>query len=210
MKDIYNQTLEDFLSITASDSPTPGGGSVAAITGVLGVALVQMVGNLTLGKEKYRDVEEEIKQLVSKGTDLMERLKKLARDDMDHFDTFVDVLSMPKETPEQIETRKDRLQKALKDATGTPLAIADAGVEVLALACRMAEVGTKNAVSDTGVAAHLAEAAVQSALITAQSNIPRIQDQDFVDWAQKEQERLSREALMLKEKTLDFMRPRMA
>ncbi len=177
--------------------------------GALGAALVQMVGNLTVGKDKYRDVEEEMKQLLSKGSELMERLKELTQADIAHFDTFMKVLGMPRETPEQQAVRKEHIQQALKDATDTPLAIATAGVEVLLLSCRMAEVGSKMAVSDTGVAAHLAEAAVHSALITADSNLVLIQDKAFVDRANKEKQRLSTEAIQLREKTLVLMQSRL-
>jgi len=208
MQDAFRYSVEEFLNVTASDSPTPGGGSIAAVVGALGAALVQMVGNLTVGKDKYRNVEDEIKELVQKGSALMENLKKLAEEDMSHFDTFINALGMPKDTPEQLAMRKEKIQDALKEATKTPLAIATNGVEVLKLASRMAATGTKMAVSDTGVAAHLAEAAVQAALITADSNIVRIEDQEFLNWAQSEKLRLSKEALSLKEKTLLHMNER--
>ncbi|MTI79964.1 MAG: cyclodeaminase/cyclohydrolase family protein [Firmicutes bacterium] len=209
MNDVFKGSVDQFLENTSSDSPTPGGGSVAALTGALGAALVQMVGNLTVGKEKYRHVEDEIKELVRKGTHLMDKQKKLAEDDMAHFDSFMEVLSLPKNTPEEQETRKKRLQQALKDATETPLAIASAGVEVLTLTALVAEKGTKNAISDAGVAAHLAEAAVQAALITADCNIPRIEDQTFVQWAEKKKENLSSEAQRLKSESLRNVHSRM-
>jgi formiminotetrahydrofolate cyclodeaminase len=208
MQDVFKASVEELLTVTASDNPTPGGGSVAAIVGALGIALVQMVGNLTVGKEKYRNVEGEIKQLIQKCSTLMEKLKKLAEEDMSHFHTFIKVLGMPKDTPEELATRKEKIQVALKEATKTPLAIATYGVEVLSLANRMAAVGTKMAISDTGVAAHLAEATVQAALITAESNFARIKDQEFLNWAQAEKQRLSKEAQDLKEKTLHHMNER--
>ncbi|MBM7855495.1 formiminotetrahydrofolate cyclodeaminase [Desulfohalotomaculum tongense] len=209
MNDVFKQSVDDFLAAASTDSPTPGGGSVAALTGALGAALVQMVGNLTVGKEKYRHVEQEMKQLVNRGSELMEKLKELAREDMAHFDTFMEVLSLPKNTPEEQAERAERIQQALKGATETPLAIAAAGVEVLALARRVADVGTENAVSDAAVAAHLAEAAVQAALVTADCNIPRIKDQTFVDRAGREKQRLGAEALQLKNKTVELVRSRM-
>ncbi|WP_031514859.1 cyclodeaminase/cyclohydrolase family protein [Desulfofalx alkaliphila] len=209
MSDIFDKSVRDFLNVTASDAPTPGGGSVAALCGAQAAALVQMVGRLTVGKQKYRQVEEEVKQLIDKGNRLMEKLKRLALDDMAHFDAFMEVLRLPKENEEQQKYRKERMQGALINATGTPLAIAAAGVEVLSLACRLAEIGTKLAVSDTGVAAHLAEAAVQSALITAESNIGGIEDRAFVEQFKAEKARLSDQAAHLKEKTLEFMNRRM-
>ncbi|MCL0080991.1 cyclodeaminase/cyclohydrolase family protein [Peptococcaceae bacterium] len=206
VEDIFKASVEDFLTVTASDNPTPGGGSVAAVVGALGASLVQMVGNLTVGKDRYRDVEAEIQQMLVTGLGLMEKLKELAKSDIAHFDTFMKVLAMPKETSEQQVVRKKHIQQALMDATDTPLLIATTGVEVLTLSCRMAEIGNKMVVSDTGVAAYLAEAAVHSALITADSNLVLIEDRQFVDRANKEKQKISTEAIRLRAKTIQLMR----
>ncbi len=208
-KDIFKKSVEDFLSAAASSAPTPGGGSVAAFTGALSAALLQMVGSLTVGKKKYADVEEEIKQLISKANQQMEQLKKLAYQDMDHFNTFMQVLSLPKDTAEQAKVRDEKLQCALKEATETPMAAAAAGLELLKLACRVAEIGTKTAVSDAGVAALLADAMIEASLITADCNLIRIKDQSYVNESSIKKDRLQREAKELKEKTLKFMRQRM-
>lgn len=209
MNNVLNQSVDDFLVSTASADPTPGGGSVAAVAGTLAAALVQMVGNLTVGKEQYRNVESEVQQLVENGSKLLVQLKELAAEDMAHFSTFMQILKMPKETSEQIARRTEEMQKALVMATKTPLAIAAAGVEILTIACRLAEIGTKTAVSDNGVAACLAEAAVQAALITADCNLSSIKDVNFLHWAQEEKQKLSNQAIQLKEKTLAYMRQRM-
>lgn len=209
INDIFKKSVEDFLNAAASSAPIPGGGSVAAVAGALGAALVQMVGNLTVGKKKYAEVEEEIKLLVSRAAQQMELLKKLACQDMEHFDTFMQVLSMPKDTAEQAKLREEKLQYALKEAAATPMAAAAAGLELLKLACRMAEIGTKTAVSDAGAAAVLADAMIEAALITADSNLMRIKDKSYVERSNIEKESLKREAKELKEKTLEFMRQRM-
>ncbi|MBO8137290.1 MAG: cyclodeaminase/cyclohydrolase family protein [Desulfotomaculum sp.] len=205
MSDVLKKSVGDFLKITSSDSPVPGGGSAAALTGAMGAALVQMVGNLTTGKEKYRHVEEEINELIQRGSELMEKLQYLAREDMNHFETFMKVLKLPKNTAEEQIERKKQLQEALKSATNTPLNIASAGVEVLSLALQVAEKGTKNAISDAAVAAYLAEAAVKAALITADCNIPRIEDQEFINAANQQKERLTAEATDLRNKTVQIV-----
>lgn len=208
-KDIFEVTLNEFIDTTASDSSTPGGGSVAAVVGALGSALVQMVGNLTTGKKKYEDVEDEVKNLLNKSSKIMSKLKDLTRADIEYFDTFIKVLGMPKETEEQKQKRTEAIQHALKEAANTPMAIARLGIEMLSIANRMAEIGSKMVISDAGVAAYLIESSIHSALITADSNLVLIKDEKFVDNMNKEKKDLQEKAIALRKKTVEAMNRRM-
>ena len=208
-KDIFEVSLKEFIDTTASDSPTPGGGSVSAVVGALGSALVQMVGNLTVGKEKYKDVEGEVKELLDKSSKIMNELKELTRKDIEHFDAFIKALSMPKDTEEQKQKRSEAIQKTLKEAANTPLSVARLGVEMLLVANRMAEIGSKMVISDAGVAAHLIEASIHSALITVDSNLVLIKDEKFVNNVDKEKKELQEKAVHLREKTVEAMRKKM-
>jgi len=207
-KDIFEVTLNEFIDTTASDSSTPGGGSVAAVVGALGSALVQMVGNLTTGKKKYEDVEDEVKNLLNKSSKIMSKLKDLTRADIEYFDTFIKVLGMPKETEEQKQKRTEAIQHALKEAANTPMAIARLGIEMLSIANRMAEIGSKMVISDAGVAAYLIESSIHSALITADSNLVFIKDEKFVDNMNKEKKDLQEKAIALRKKTVEAMNRR--
>ena len=209
MNDTFKQSLDEFLINTASNNPTPGGGSVAAVAAALAASLVQMVGNLTVGKERYRDVETEVQQLVNKGDALTQELKTLATADMAHFTTFMEVLRRPKDTPAQVSVRNAAMQRALMAATKTPLAIAAAGVEVLTVACRLAEIGSKNAISDAGAAACLAAGTIRAAIIIAEGNLDSIKDQEFLAWAEAEKQHLDSETNRLKAATLVHMGQRM-
>ncbi|MCL0043816.1 cyclodeaminase/cyclohydrolase family protein [Peptococcaceae bacterium] len=208
-KDIFEVSLREFIDTTASDSPTPGGGSVSAVVGALGSALVQMVGNLTVGKEKYKGVEGEVKELLDKSSKIMNELKELTRKDIEHFDAFIKVLSMPKDTEEQKQKRSEAIQKTLKEAANTPLSVARLGVEMLAIVNRMAEIGSKMVISDAGVAAHLIEASIYSALITVDSNLVLIKDEKFINNVDKEKKELQEKAVHLREKTVEAMRKKM-
>lgn len=208
-KDIFEVSLKEFIDTTASDSPTPGGGSVSAVVGALGSALVQMVGNLTVGKEKYKGVEGEVKELLDKSSKIMNELKELTRKDIEHFDAFIKALSMPKDTEEQKQKRSEAIQKTLKEAANTPLSVARLGVEMLLVANRMAEIGSKMVISDAGVAAHLIEASIHSALITVDSNLVLIKDEKFVNNVDKEKKELQEKAVHLREKTVEAMRKKM-
>ncbi|MCL0068093.1 cyclodeaminase/cyclohydrolase family protein [Peptococcaceae bacterium] len=208
-KDIFEVSLKEFIDTTASDSPTPGGGSVSAVVGVLGSALVQMVGNLTVGKEKYKGVEGEVKELLDKSSKIINELKELTRKDIEHFYAFIKALSMPKDTEEQKQKRSEAIQKTLKEAANTPLSVARLGVEMLLVANRMAEIGSKMVISDAGVAAHLIEASIHSALITVDSNLILIKDEKFVNNVDKEKKELQEKAVHLREKTVEAMRKKM-
>ena len=114
-------TVEGFADITASDAPAPGGGSVSAMAGAMGAALAAMVANLTIGKKKYAAVEEEMKTLAAKATDIKKRLIEGIDKDASSFNLYMDALGMPKDTEEQKEARKAKMQEGLKAAAKVPM-----------------------------------------------------------------------------------------
>ncbi len=171
----------DFLDKLASNSPEPGGGAVSALTGALGAALVSMVANLTVGKEKYADVQEKIKELLEKSEALRDRFQKLVQRDTEVYGVLAKAFKMPRETEEQMLERKKAVQFALREATMVPYEIAEASLELARLAEIAAMIGNVNAVSDAGVAAILAEAAGQCAALNVKINLMSIEDSAFVD-----------------------------
>ena len=106
-----------FLDELASAAPAPGGGSVAALSGALGASLASMVCNLTIGKKKYADVEDEMKEILTQSEALRAELTRLLEDDVAAFSRVSEAMKMPRDTDEQKAARKDALQAALKGAT---------------------------------------------------------------------------------------------
>lgn len=189
--------LNHFLSELASDSPTPGGGSVAALAGSLGAALNAMVCNLTIGKNKYADVESEMKELLGKAESLRLELAELIDEDAAAFDRFMDAMKLPKDTEEQKEERKEAMQAALVDAATVPLAVMEKCVEVASLARDAASKGNRNAVSDAGVAVLMARAGAHAARLNVAINLGSITAPEhtaFVDMASEAVLRLAADA----------------
>ena len=174
------KTVAQFLDELASQAPVPGGGSGAALAGALGAALASMVCNLTIGKPKYADVQDDIQRLLAQTEALRTRLTNLIEDDIAVYYKLSSGYKMPKDTDEQKAARTAAIQKTLRDATRVPMQIAEACVEVLQLCTPIAEKGNVGAVSDAGVAALLAEAALRSAALNVLINLAAIKDEAFV------------------------------
>lgn len=209
MSKLFDLSFRKVLEDSASQAPTPGGGSVSAIVGCLGTAMVAMVGNLTIGKEKYKDFEPQTKVILDKAYALMAKLEELVDADIAAFGNFMDVLKMPKDTEEQKTKRSELMQKALKNATDTPLEIAKVCLETLKIAEELSTFGNKGAISDVGVGAYVAEAALNSVLLSVDINIPSIKDIAYVEKANAEKNRLIEEAKVLKEKAVRQVQERM-
>jgi formiminotetrahydrofolate cyclodeaminase len=181
MPELYSQkTVAQFLDELASSAPAPGGGSGAAVAGALGAALASMVCNLTVGKPKYADVQEDIQNLLAQTETLRSRLTHLIEEDIAVYYKLSSCYKMPRETDDQKPARTAAIQNVLLEATAVPMQIAEACVGVLQLCTPIAEKGNVGAVSDAGVAALLAEAALRSAALNVLINLAAIKDSDFV------------------------------
>jgi len=174
---LIDKKVSNFLNELASNSPTPGGGSVAALTGALGAALISMVGNLTVGKKKYEDVEEDIKKILSSSEKLRYELSQLIEDDVKVFNNFMATYKMPKETEDEKKISTEKMQEALIKAAKVPLRVAYKCLDILSLSKEVAEKGNINVVSDAGVAALMAEAALESAILNVKINLKMIKDE---------------------------------
>ena len=174
------QELQTFLDQLASKASTPGGGSAAAIMGAMGAALVSMVANLTVGKQKYQDVEEEMQGFLERSEDMRSRLTGMMQADIDVFDKVMAAYGMARDTEAEKEARSGAIQVALKEATDVPLACAQLCADVIELCRPVAEKGNLNVISDAGVAVLAAHAALRSAALNVYINIGGIRDQEFV------------------------------
>ena len=200
---LTQQTVTDFLDALASNAPAPGGGSVAALSGALGAALLSMVCNLTLGKKRYAAVQDEIAALVAKTEELRHRLTDLLEADVQVYTGVSAAYKMPRKSPEEKAARSAAIQEALKAAAQVPLDVAAACVEVLELCTQTAEQGNLNAVSDAGVAALMAEAGLRSAALNVIINVNAIRDEAFSAKLQGELDALLEGRSALKEQVYD-------
>ena len=200
-----DKKIKTFLDTLASKSPTPGGGSAAALVGAMSAALLSMVGNLTIGKEKYLDVENDIKRLLEKSEKLRADFEELIEKDIEAFNQFMAVMKLPKETKEQKENRSREMQNALKDAANVPLEIARKSLEVLNICQEVAAKGNKNVISDAGVGAIVAEAAFESAILNVKINSGMIKDEKDKKDLKREIEELNRLVKGKKDKAMGIV-----
>ena len=175
-----NQTLQSFLDTLAGDSATPGGGSVAALNGAMGAALVSMVCRLTIGREKYAKFDAEMREILQKSEALRTQLLALMTADVAAFDGVMAAFGMPKNTDAEKSARRHAIQAALKEATRVPLETARACAAVIALAKPVAENGNPNVASDAGSAAQSALAGLNSAALNVKINLASLKDEAFV------------------------------
>jgi len=174
-----DQPIRHFLDKLASKSPEPGGGSVAALTGSLGAGLVSMVCSLTLGKEKYKDVQPHVEALIKESEKLRTEMQDLIQKDTEVYGGLSEVYKMPKNTDAEKAARTAKMQEALKLACQVPFEIGLKSLEVAKLAQRAADIGNVAAVSDAGVAVLLAQACAQSAALNVKINVNSIKDEAY-------------------------------
>jgi glutamate formiminotransferase/formiminotetrahydrofolate cyclodeaminase len=184
------ESVAGFTAAVASSAPVPGGGTVVAMVGSLGAALVQMVSGLTVGRKKYAAVEDEMKELGLRANHLVRRLAELKEEDAAAYAAVSESYKLPKETAEQQATRDAAIQAGLMKAAEVPLETARWCGEVAELAAVCANKGNTNAVSDAGVAALLAEAACRGAAYNVRINVVAMPDRAKGAPLAKEAERL--------------------
>ena len=173
--------LKEYLDDLASNKPAPGGGSAAAATGALGVALLSMVANFTIGKKKYKDVEQEITETLNSAEKLRAELEKLIDEDITAYGEVSSAYGMPKDTDEQKAARTEAIQKALKIAMQVPLKTCNNLYEAIQLCDVLLEKGNQNLVSDVGVGAEFISSGYSAALLNVEINLSGIKDKELVE-----------------------------
>jgi len=196
------EPLQTYIDDAASGKPAPGGGSVSACVGALGAALVSMVCNLTIGKERFAPVEDTVRELVARSEDCRARLEQLLQDDTTAYNDVIVGYRMPKDTDEQQAARTQHIQAALKHAANVPLEIARTALEVCGLAKVAAEVGNPAAVTDAAIGAILGESAAQGGALNVKINLGSIKDEDYVAACRQELDELLAEAAPLRAEVL--------
>jgi len=187
---LASMKINSFLSELASNSPAPGGGSVAALSGALSAALSSMVCNLTIGKEKYANVQDEIKEVLKKSEQLRKELTKLIDKDTEAFNDVIKAFKLPKETDKQKEVRTKAIQDGYKTATSVPLETAKTCEKILDIAKVAAEKGNQSSITDAAISAIMAKAGVEAAILNVKINLESIKDEKFVKKISSEIEKL--------------------
>jgi formiminotetrahydrofolate cyclodeaminase len=188
-------TIKEFLEKIASDPPTPGGGSVAALSAALAASLTEMVTNLTIGKKGYGDVEDEMKSVSQDALKLKSDLVSAIDNDSNAYNEVMTALKLPGETEAEKHHREEMIQSGLKQATLVPMAVAEYAIKVMELAGKTVAKGNKNAITDGAVGVMMAKTAVLSALYNVKINLRTIKDSAFIDRISKQVKDLEQNVL---------------
>lgn len=183
---LTNQKIIDFLQMTASGTPLPGGGSVSALSAALGAGLTEMVANLTVGKPGYETVEIEMKKIAETVKNLREKLAAEVDNDSNAYNEVLAAFKLPKATETEKEHRTEAIQEAMKNAARVPKGVAYDALQVMDLAERVIKSGNRNAVSDGAVGVMMARTAVLGALYNVKINLASVKDQAFVEEMMRE------------------------
>ncbi|MCP4152190.1 MAG: glutamate formimidoyltransferase [bacterium] len=202
---LASMNVYEFADELASDSPAPGGGSVAALNGTLSAGLSAMVGNLTYGKKKYKAVKKTMIEVSEKGQALKDFFTESIDKDTDAFNKIMDAFSLPKKTDEDVVIRNKAIQDATKVATLIPYAVLEKSKEAAEMALIMTEKGTQNSLSDSGVAGLTASTAAEGALYNVMINLEDIEDEEFKAETAKKAVALNKETHAIVEKIKDLM-----
>ncbi len=207
MNSYCDRALREYLDDAASGKPTPGGGSVAALAGALAVSMGSMVANFTVGKKKYLEVEPEVKEILARCEEVRAKLLELTDADTRAYAKVSAAYGMPKETDEEKQSRSKAISGACREALAVPLEVARACRVTLDAARRLAGIGNRNLVSDAGVSAVLAEAALAAAVLNVEINLASLKDEAFVSACREELSPMLQEASGIREEVwLDVRR----
>ena len=192
---LADQSIREYASRLASGDPAPGGGSAAALTGALGIALAHMVGSLSEGRAKYAEHADFIAGLLDKADTILNKFLELVDEDAVVFNEMSAAYRMPKATPEEKAARSGAIQEALRACAVTPYKMMDLCMQSIDLTAQAIGKTNANVLSDLGVAALCLKAAVQSAWINILINLAGIKDAAFAAEYRKKGEDILTKAL---------------
>lgn len=170
-----------FPELVAAGTPTPGGGSVAAQSGVLAASLGQMMCNITIGKKRFAGAETRLKEIRDELDRLCARLRELIAEDAASFEAVLRAYRLPKETEDQRRERDAQIETAMRGAVEVPLETSDRSFQVLKHLRELADIGNPNALSDVAVGALLAQVAIKSASYNVYVNLNSLSDREVSD-----------------------------
>lgn len=189
---LVSMAVDRFVDEVSSESPAPGGGSVAALAGSLAAGLAAMVANLTVGKKGYETAWADLSALAGRAQALKDRLLRAVDEDTEAFNQAMAAMRMPKATPEEQAARNAALEAGYQQAARVPLATAALCLEAIELAAEVAARGNRNSASDAGVAALMARAGVEGAALNVLINLGSVKDEAFKAACRAETDRMVR------------------
>lgn len=172
---MLNKSVTEFTEALASKAAVPGGGGASALVGAIGIALGDMVGELTVGKKKYADVEEDVKALMARAQELRVRLLSCVNKDAEAFEPLSRAYGIPKDDP----TRDEVMEKCLRDAAAAPLEILDLCCEAIDLQREFAAKGSVLAISDAATGVVFCWSAMYGAAVNVKVNTKSMKDRDY-------------------------------
>ena len=193
---MLEQSAVDFIGALSSNAPMPGGGGASATVGALAAALGMMVTNLTIGKKKYADYEEELIRCRSELEGLRDRLITLTDKDAEAFEPLSRAYSLPKDAPDY----EHIMEEALLTASLAPLEIMDTALECAHVLEVLVEKGSRLAISDVGVGIYFAQAAIEGASLNVYINTKMMKDRTRAEALNDRADAIIREGAALKEK----------
>lgn len=190
---VENMGIQGFLDVLSSKEPVPGGGGASALAGALGNALGQMVGNLTIGKKKYADVETQVLELLERMKEMQKQFITLADRDAEVFAPLAQCYSLPSATEEEKVYKTRIMEERLLDASYVPLEIMEKAVEMLGIMDILADKGSRMAVSDVGVGVQFIRTALLGAVMNVYINTKSMKDRAKAQELNHEAEKMIQE-----------------
>jgi glutamate formiminotransferase/formiminotetrahydrofolate cyclodeaminase len=204
-KKLIDMTVTGFTNETASESPAPGGGSVSATMGAMGVALATMVANLSAHKAGWDDRWEEFSTWADKGKALMNQLLNLIDEDTIAFNRIMDAFGLPKSSDDEKATRKKAIQDATIYAIEVPLKVMELCFQSMEVIKAMAEIGNPNSVSDAGVGALAARSGVMGAFLNVKINASGLDDKELASNYVKKAEKITENAQIVEKEIIEIV-----
>lgn len=209
-KEDKEKTVSEFISAVSGGSPTPGGGSVSALSGGLASALVEMVANLTLDRKGFEDHREMMTGIRDAARSCCKELMAAVSEDSRVYLKVMEAYRLPRGDEEEKKRRSLEIQERLKKAADIPAVTAKASLRVLEICLQVVKYGNPNAITDGGVGALLAHAAMEGAILNVRVNLSRIKDRKYKEAMESDLELLKRRGDELKEQILAVVKEKMA
>ncbi len=197
-------TVKGLLAETAGEAPVPGGGSISALNGAIAAALTEMVANLTVGKKKYAEVEEEMKAIAADVAPIQKELVLDVDRDSEAYDGVAQAFKLPKETDEEKAIRSAAIQENTKKAALVPMEVARRTATLLPRIEAVVARGNQNAVTDGCVAMMCARVAIVGALFNVRINLTSLKDETFVAELRAEADRLEADVMAREAKVIEY------
>ena len=195
-------TIRAYADDAAAGAPTPGGGSIAALAGALGMAMACMAANFTVGKKKYRSVEGQVRERLASCLKARDELLRLMDEDARAYAAVSKAYGMPKESAEEKQARTEAIQAALVTAMESPLCVVRVCRDALRAVAALADLANPNLISDVGVAAILGEAALRAGKLNVEINLSGLKDEALAAATRSEIENAASEAKQLASETV--------